>query len=633
VIDEQTFEQIAACVHAQAAGEATQAQLDALESLVLTDPDARRVYLTFVLETAELHRWATHAPRDLELDTTPPEVDMDFVLGILRASTPAEQPSATTSKPLSEPEPVLNALRYAAEGRHLMIPTWLVWAGLATAAVLALAFFWPTETQPPQPPLAKRTPPPAEQPDRTTPAKRAVVARVVEEVDAAWDITDTPMDADGSIFRGGVLRLDQGLAKLMFANGAEVILEAPVSVRIRNHNQINLVRGKLVAYCPATAHNFTVQTQSLQIIDLGTEFGVEVSSEGEVDAQVFTGEIEVQIDHASATKRPDAHHLTNGMAVRHDPSVGGVVHAPAQPQRFVRDNEFQARVLAEEGSAYHRWLAASHELRRDPDLVLYYTFDRQADKPRRLKNASAVGEELDGWLGLTGELPKWVDGRFPKKSALRIDNAEPLDPKQLQGGRIPHSPKLNLQDQFTLLAWIRTPAEEVHGGGPIVSYRDAPMANIGFQLGVYFPEQARNRPSIQFASGNEKAANPHSRAFQSFSTTRLGNESWHQLVLVYSDQKAAFYIDGELAHEAEDVLPPQLTGENTPMLIGAAPWPMSENSGEQERAAGYVGDIDELAIFRRGLTGREIAELYKQGKPENAAEDTATNSAEPKHNP
>lgn len=628
MIDQATYFRLVRCVQAQMAGEMTAHDVAELESLVLSDPAVLQAYHDCVVESAELQRWAELTPRDLVFEEETPEVDMDYVMSIIQASAQETQP---TGHPTPEPKghPTDRRLVFHPSGddrqtkRIIVVPTWLVWVSLATAAVIALAFIFnpgaPTPsdqaevTPPPQTPQAT-----AQVPDV---APAPVVAVLMDQVDARWDLTGTTIGENGEIVEGSVLRLDAGLARLRFDNGAELILEAPASVEMLGEQQIKLIRGRLVATCPASAVGFTVQTNGMDVVDLGTEFGVEVQTSGAVNAQVFVGEVQVHNRRDSgqgADPATSQRSLVAGQAVQQDPNLGTISLRPAEPYRFVREREFRANVLAAEGSAYDRWVAASLALRRDPDLVAYYTFEKDNDDARRLTNLSAPGEELDGWMGISEELPEWVQGRFDNKQGLRFNNVEPLDGNRIEGLRVPYNAKLNLQDQFTIAAWIKTPANDVVGGGPIVSYRDAPAGNMAYQLDVYYaPSQERRRPNIQFGSGDEVNTRPHSRVFKSFSTGRMLESSWHHLVVVYANEQVKFYLDGQLVHEERSVVPPATPKQNTGLLIGAAPWPMSEGGDlGGERAVGFVGVIDELAIFRRALGPNDIAKLYRDSAPE-----------------
>jgi len=87
--------------------------------------------------------------------------------------------------------------------------------------------------------------------------------------------------------------IQSGLLELTFARGTRVLLEGPAEFRVMDDNALWLDRGKLVADVPEGAEGFTVFYANGEIIDLGTEFGLEVDPGGyAANFGVYRGEIE-----------------------------------------------------------------------------------------------------------------------------------------------------------------------------------------------------------------------------------------------------------------------------------------------------------------------------------------------------
>ena len=93
-----------------------------------------------------------------------------------------------------------------------------------------------------------------------------------------------------------------GLAEITFHSGAKLVLTGPTQFSIRSASETNLSVGKLTAKVPHSALGFTVSTPSGNVVDLGTEFGVEVTPDKNLDVQVFVGEVKV---NAAAGKAPE----------------------------------------------------------------------------------------------------------------------------------------------------------------------------------------------------------------------------------------------------------------------------------------------------------------------------------------
>lgn len=105
----------------------------------------------------------------------------------------------------------------------------------------------------------------------------------------------TIFEDEGSrpVFTGETLDFGTGVARLEFANGAVVAVEAPAALSIRSADVVLLDHGRLNAWCPETAHGFRVVTRSATLTDLGTSFGVSAARDGSADFMVLDGKVEV----------------------------------------------------------------------------------------------------------------------------------------------------------------------------------------------------------------------------------------------------------------------------------------------------------------------------------------------------
>jgi hypothetical protein len=122
-----------------------------------------------------------------------------------------------------------------------------------------------------------------------------------------------------------------GLLELTFASGTRAVIEGPAAFRVLGDNSMSLSRGKLVADVPKGAEGFTVTYPDGRIVDLGTEFGVEVEESGHTaNFGVFRGEIEY---HRRDDAAPPVRLLENH-AVR--ATRGAVVSVPFEQEKFTR---------------------------------------------------------------------------------------------------------------------------------------------------------------------------------------------------------------------------------------------------------------------------------------------------------
>lgn len=121
--------------------------------------------------------------------------------------------------------------------------------------------------------------------------RSAVIARVIHQVDAVWG---SDMDLSGNRIKAGLLELDAGIVRLDFDNGASVTLQGPAAYEITGPMETRLHHGILTARIPESAIGFTVETTAMDVIDLGTAFGVSVNPDGVTDVSVFEGSVEVR---------------------------------------------------------------------------------------------------------------------------------------------------------------------------------------------------------------------------------------------------------------------------------------------------------------------------------------------------
>lgn len=179
---------------------------------------------------------------------------------------------------------------------------------LATAASLVLVLNWP-DTAPPR--------------DNDSPA----IATLAYTSHARWESGERAL---GDGFGKGELNLEVGLARLDFRNGATVTLQGPAEFEIVSADRTILSSGILTASIPESAVGFEVLTPAMDVVDLGTAFGVSVGADGETDVCVFEGEVEV-----SLTDRADTPQLVReGNAVRSRPKADTIDSVDYLTERY-----------------------------------------------------------------------------------------------------------------------------------------------------------------------------------------------------------------------------------------------------------------------------------------------------------
>lgn len=133
--------------------------------------------------------------------------------------------------------------------------------------------------------------------------KPEIVATISESTNARWAGSELPTN-EGAELSAGLLELAEGMATLRFESGATITLEAPATVEVLSKMKCRLLAGSVVADVPDSAHGFTIDTREMEVVDLGTRFGLTTSEFGHSHVYVFEGEVEVHRSDSPDTEIP-----------------------------------------------------------------------------------------------------------------------------------------------------------------------------------------------------------------------------------------------------------------------------------------------------------------------------------------
>lgn len=119
------------------------------------------------------------------------------------------------------------------------------------------------------------------------------LATIVDAKGTRWDSGTLPTEV-GAMLSQGRIRLAAGLATIEFRKGARITLEGPADLELITADKCFLHSGALVAHVPTPAIGFVVETSHARLVDHGTDFGISAGADGEAQVQVFKGEVELQ---------------------------------------------------------------------------------------------------------------------------------------------------------------------------------------------------------------------------------------------------------------------------------------------------------------------------------------------------
>ncbi len=523
-------------------GSANETQMRALNELLRVDLGARDEYLMRV----ELHTRLASKP-DLFLQAT----DSAARCSLPGIGTVERQKILSLEPPVPPTRKrLLRALALAACLLFLTGVAWIVWLkGAAT---------------------------------RTGTTSRAV-AMLSRAVDARWVSNSAPLRVGGAL-EPGWLRLEAGLAQVIFYSGARVVIEGPTELQLISPTEALCPAGRLLVEVPEPARGFRVKTAQMNVVDLGTAFGIG-ASRGQTEVHVFKGEVEFAVGTQANQS------LREGRAAVVQGSTPARLMA-ASTEPFAPMFEFQERSLAAEAIRYDQWRLKSAQLNQDPSLVVRFDFEHLSDSDWTLRN---VAEKNRSVQDATIVGCQRAEGRWREKHALEFQS-------------INDRVRLAVPGEFqavTLSAWVCVKGMDRQFNSLFMS--------DGFDPGTIH-WLIRNDGVLGltvFGLGSGKyqiMASP-----PVITLDKLG--MWIHLAAVVDGKtgQVVQYVNGSpMARHALKYGPPFRLG---PAELGN--W--NARSGPNPAPSlirNLSGALDEFELFSRAFSDAEVRELYAKGKPD-----------------
>ena len=163
---------------------------------------------------------------------------------------------------------------------------------------------------------------------------REVLASFQTTADASFLLShpENFSDSGGQILHpGSRLKLESGRLEAKFASGARCVIEAPCDLLSLGDNHVRISRGNAWFHIPPQAHGFKVETGTLRIIDLGTEFGVLAAGDGRDEVHVTKGSVEASPLISGKPGKPSI--LREGHAMKIS-DAGGLIKAALRASLF-----------------------------------------------------------------------------------------------------------------------------------------------------------------------------------------------------------------------------------------------------------------------------------------------------------
>ncbi|HOM61473.1 MAG TPA: NPCBM/NEW2 domain-containing protein [Anaerohalosphaeraceae bacterium] len=257
--DEKTFYHLRYLLCRSLDGQITEEQVRQLDRLIVENPQARRYYVEFL----QIH---THLRQLLE--HTPAACSSEEILDAQLWQLLAQHEQTAELVPIKRPDaPALcDADRAVQPVRRPPVSRLsLIGAALSIAAILFIVIYARFFASP-------------------------AVATLTDAVNARWAYGQSPLEA-GERVSVRPCDLVSGFVSIQFDSGVNVVLEGPAQFKLISENQMRLFSGKVFAAVPNTAIGFVVDCPGSRVVDLGTQFGLEVKPAGTAEVHVMKGKV------------------------------------------------------------------------------------------------------------------------------------------------------------------------------------------------------------------------------------------------------------------------------------------------------------------------------------------------------
>jgi hypothetical protein len=330
----------------------------------------------------------------------------------------------------------------------------------------------------------------------------------------------------------------------------------------------------------------------------------------------------VQNPAPSATTDPEKSPVEE-VASTSTPTTGSSTeHESAQPDSVTPDETAVTTpgTVAESSAGFAAWQKLSNELKQDPSVVLYLSF--QNERAETEDDTTVSNEaEFGSSVGISLQPKKktnWVEGRWPHKNAFYFDGGE--DGQLLRVNEV-DSQAFNLPESLSVMVWFKVDAftsrsQTLISKGP-VGFR---LARYGESSGLAFAINHWRESGTKVSNSNV-APMAEADARKYF----VDDGQWHLVTCVVHAREdetiVALYLDGQLQRQV--LSESRMIPNAAPVMIGANSFFLTDKERKQpngattvDRARQFMGAIDEVAIFSRVLTPEEIVHIYQVGTTE-----------------
>jgi len=371
---------------------------------------------------------------------------------------------------------------------------------------------------------------------------------------------------------------------VVFYSGARVVVEGPGDLQLVSPSEAVCRSGRLLAEVPPAARGFRLKTLDLDVVDLGTAFGIDAAHD-RTEVHVFKGKVEL---FSGTTAKAS---LDEGQAAVSQGKAPLRLMA-ASVAAFASMLEFQQRSLASEAFRYEQWQFANAQRNQDPSLVVHLDFESLSGSDWTLRNAAEKNRAVPEATMVGCQR---AEGRWREKQALEFQSVSDRVRLAVPGEF----------DALTLSAWVCIK-------GLDRQFNSLFMCD-GFEPGTVH-WLIRNDGVLGLTLFGPGVGNYQILASPPVLTLdKFG--MWLHLAVVLDGKarQAVHYVNGEpVSRHALKLGPPFRLGSAELGNWNAA----SDPNAAPALIRNLSGSFDEFELFSRALSESDVRELYATGKPD-----------------
>jgi ferric-dicitrate binding protein FerR (iron transport regulator) len=464
-----------------------------------------------------------------------------------------------------------------AKGRILHFPRFVMSAFAVAASLVIAAGIWPL--------MSRDSADAAGDSDA-----EELAARITGSENCVWAKSPALLQPGAHLQQGQIIALEKGRAEITFDCGAQIVLDGPASLEVNSPWETTLHRGLLHAHVPPEATGFRVTHQSVDVVDLGTEFTMAADEAGSADVYVTKGEVETTPRGASnpaaetiTLRKDEGRHFANGHValLENGAKKYGAFNYPAKLTRFAAPANFVHWSFNETEGPVAR-------------------AERNGDRADTFELKIAADES-------TAIEPYRESGRW--SNALRLDGRTTAQAA---------CPGISAETPRTIAFWAKVPADaQLADAGSAVGW----ISKGGGKLGAHSVQIGWNASPSQGPVG---ALRTECGRAPNIAATNLRDGRWHHVAVVFVPNERGGgklhvkqYVDGRLEQpgfrhskkaKRELLYAGAVDAPNDTLVIGRRIGRAGEAHGK------FRGSLDELFIADRALTPQEIHRLMLENK-------------------